>query len=64
MNIRVYPARSGVPFHSASVPRHLGNSPRRIHIPEHATFKRYLPLEEKCAAMRERMEKLKAKGMA
>lgn len=74
MNLRTIPRPIGVPVHSPSLLRHLDQvfkrqsiPPPRIHEPvefkkalaEHREYMKRTPKEEKFAAMRERMERLK-----
>jgi hypothetical protein len=72
VHLAIHPARSGVPAHSKALMGHHGEiieKPkrdfRRAHIPEYVPphKRRYVPVEEKFALMRERMARLKAKGM-
>ncbi len=67
MHLAIHPARSGVPAHSQALLAHHGQIPpkRRIHVPLQAPPKqsKYLPLEQKYAAMRAKMERLREKGI-
>ena len=75
MHLAIHPARSGVPAHSKALLNYLDRvvhrPPRRgfkVHIPEpppaaHSKWAYHIPQEQKYAEMRQRMERLKAKGM-